>query len=375
MTAPLYKTVEHPYKKPDHAHVGLWFDRFFDRYQVSGQDWEIPKPDDKQDAKRDWIKTVSGPIGNGEQLQAHIQRQTTLVSYLNGRSERYRSDWHFVTGMGNPHPVENGMSWHPTLGVPFLAGSAVKGLVRAWVEGNDDGLDDEPKKARLKRWFGTEKKDDVPEQAGGFIFFDALPNQRPNLLCDIMTPHMGDWYSDGDKADISKPETIPADWHEPVPVTFLVVKKTQLVFSIAPRIPELAKELDAVFIALTNALEWLGAGAKTAKGYGYFSPDDDFAKEQAETAERQAAAQRLSALTAEQQLIEALRQTLQQKQSSNVREQVGGPLYTDLRTLVAQTGNWPADVKLELLVVAKELLAFIGGQKNAKAKELLNRLQ
>lgn len=375
MTAPLYKTVEHPNKKPDHAHAGLWFDRFFDRYQIAGRDWDIPKPDDHQDAKRDWIKTVSGPIGNGEQLQAHVQRQTTLVTYLNGRSECYCSDWHFVTGMGNPHPVENGMSWHPTLGVPFLAGSAVKGLVRAWVEVNDDGLDDEQKNARLKRWFGTENKGDVAEQAGGFIFFDALPNQRPNLLCDIMTPHMGDWYSDGDKGDINNSKAIPADWHEPVPVPFLAIKKTQLVFSIAPRQPAMTVELNAVFDALTQALEWLGAGAKTATGYGYFSLDEDFAKEQVEAAERQAAKQRLSTMSAEQQQIEALRQLLQKKQNSKVKEQIGGPLYTTLRELVAETENWPTEAKLELLAAAKELLIFIGAQKNAKAKELLNRLQ
>ena len=35
-----------------------------------------------------------------------------------------------VTGMGNPHPLESGFTWHPTLGMPYLPGSAV-GLVRA----------------------------------------------------------------------------------------------------------------------------------------------------------------------------------------------------------------------------------------------------
>jgi CRISPR-associated protein Cmr6 len=36
--------------------------------------------------------------------------------------------------LGNPHPVEKGFLWHPTLGTPSLPGSGVKGLVRAWVE-------------------------------------------------------------------------------------------------------------------------------------------------------------------------------------------------------------------------------------------------
>jgi CRISPR-associated protein Cmr6 len=167
--------------------------------------------------------------------------------------------------MGNPHPVENGFSWHPTLAVPYLAGSAVKGLVRAWVEMDEYSA----KKARLKHWFGTEDKKDVAEQAGNFIFFDAIPHKVPELICDIMTPHMGDWYEQGNHADRKKPNTIPADWHEPVPVPFLAVKNAEFIFSIAARTKDAQAELNNVFNALKNALEWLGAGAKTAAGYGY----------------------------------------------------------------------------------------------------------
>ncbi|ANE56536.1 type III-B CRISPR module RAMP protein Cmr6 [Methylomonas sp. DH-1] len=377
MTAPLYHSDHSPVKKLDypHAHAGLWFDRFFNGFRQTGSDWIIPKPDDNQDAKRDWIKTVAGPVGSSEQLQTYAERKDCLVKHLGGRSQRYTTDWHFVTGMGNPHPVENGFSWHPTLGVPYLAGSAVKGLVRAWVESNEDGLSIAQQKARLKSWFGTASKDEVAEQAGGFMFFDAIPDQRPHLLCDIMTPHMGDWYSDGGQGDLKNPKAIPADWHEPLLVPFLAVKNARLVFSIAPRQPEFAEQLAQVFTALTSALEWLGAGAKTATGYGYMSLDERFLQEQAQDAERIAQQQRLSAMSSEQQQIDALRQKLQQKKNSKASELIGGPLYTELRQLVAQTTDWPAEAKLELLTVAKALVEFIGAQKNAKAKDLLKQLQ
>lgn len=174
--------------------------------------------------------------------------------------------------MGNPHPVENGFTWHPTLAVPYLAGSAVKGLVRAWVEMNDGGLNYDEKSALLKHWFGTEDKEQVAEQAGNFIFFDAIPSEPPVLLCDIMTPHMGKWYEQGD--DVQKnlnPDVIPADWHEPVPVPFLAVKKALFVFSIAARNVKHQAELAKIFTALDSALSWLGAGAKTAAGYGYMT--------------------------------------------------------------------------------------------------------
>ena len=274
MAIPLYQEHQAPVKKPDHAHSGLWFERFFNGFDKDNN-WQIPKPDDKQDAKKDWIKTVTDISGNPAQLEHFNQRQQALVNHLQGQSRCYKTDWHFVTGMGNPHPVENGFSWHPTLAVPYLAGSAVKGLVRAWVEMNDE-LSDTAKKERLKAWFGTADKKEVAEQSGAFIFFDAVPYERPHLIGDIMTPHMGEWYAKGDNGQL-KPETIPADWHEPVPVHFLAVKNAKFIFSIAARNKATdTTELDAVFLALKNALEWLGAGAKTATGYGYMTEDEDF---------------------------------------------------------------------------------------------------
>jgi CRISPR-associated protein Cmr6 len=271
MDIPLYQEEQQAptdIKKLDRPHAGLWFERFFNGF---AQDWQIPKPDVNQDAKKDWIKTVTGLSGSQKQLDDFNQRQQALVNHLQGQSRCYRTDWHFVSGMGNPHPVENGFSWHPTLAVPYLAGSAVKGLVRAWVEMNDDEL----KKERLKTWFGTADKKEVAEQSGAFIFFDAVPYERPHLIGDIMTPHMGEWYAKGDNCQL-KPETIPADWHEPVPVHFLAVKNAKFIFSIAARNKATATtELDAVVLALKNALEWLGAGAKTATGYGYMTDVTD----------------------------------------------------------------------------------------------------
>lgn len=85
--------------------------------------------------------------------------------------------------------------------------------------------------------------------------------------------------------------------------------------------------------------------------------------------------QRLALMSSEQQQIESLRQQLQQKQASSLREQVGGPLYSELRELIQQTSDWPVEAKAELLEVAKELLVYIGASGNKKAKELLKTLQ
>lgn len=272
MVAPFYKSVTSNPKKPINAHSGLWFERFFEGYQ-NKEHWDIPKPDknNQTDSKRDWIAQVTGEVGDARQLKLYHDRQDALVvGALKGLRRCYKTDWHFVSGMGNPHPVENGFSWHPTLAVPYLAGSAVKGLVRAWVEMNDAKCSEEEKNRRLKNWFGTEDKSQVAQQSGAVMFFDALPRTPPLLINDVMTPHFGDWYEQGHTGSTAA-KNVPADWHEPVPVPFLAVQNAEFMFALAMRGRENRAELDEVFIALDQALCWLGAGAKTAAGYGYMT--------------------------------------------------------------------------------------------------------
>lgn len=218
-------------------------------------------------------------VGDADQLKRKALQQFALSEALGGDAQVYKTQWHFVTGMGIPHPIENGLIWHPTLGVPYLPGAAVKGIVRTWLEtwGGDD--DTQKQKERLLMLFGSDDKDprnqQADNQAGGLIFFDALPVSSVRLGIDVMTPHMGDWYAEGNKiADIRKESNkIPADWHDPVPVKYLVVKEAKFLFSVAPRHKECNGEVCGVMSALKDALDSLGAGAKTAVGYGLMTVD------------------------------------------------------------------------------------------------------
>ncbi len=283
MTRPLYKDVAQECRPThNHWHKGLWFERFVDIYAVNGQNWSIPKPDSNQGgrSKNDWIETVTGPTGNSAELKRHALTRLELVEWLKGEAQTFNSDWHFATGLGNPHPVENGFLWHPTLGVPYLPGASVKGLVRAWVEHWDDSLTPDAKTARCRDWFGSEDKDTVPEKTGQLIVFDALPVKPVTLVQDVMTPHYGDWYEKGGKIKTAGDlEQAPADWHDPVPVPFLVVKNACWLFAIAPRDPAHATAAAEAMEVLKQALEWLGAGAKTAVGYGRMTPDSTTLKE------------------------------------------------------------------------------------------------
>ncbi len=252
-------------------HTGLWFDKFFDKYDAT---WQVPKDDS---GKLAWIKTVTETVGD-QKVAAYAGKQKDLVkSILNGESFFVQTDWHFATGLGNNHPVENGFSWHPTLGVPYLTGAAVKGLLRAWCE-VWKGWKKEPEKEkkehpdkkddpRLLRWFGDET------QAGEVIFFDALPTKPVKLKADVMTPHYGKWYEEGDKTPKKEGSNLPADWHNPVPIPFLVVAAGEsFQFSVATR-PHSNIVVEHVVAQLKLALEFLGAGAKTAVGYGRMTAD------------------------------------------------------------------------------------------------------
>lgn len=266
---PFYQAKMHPTKlKPGTAekgNLGLFFSRFFD--------WDDSfNITDKRhiDAKKQFLEQFKRPdFGDQQHISRLVLKQMLLNQSLPSTTLVMRSDWHWVTGMGNSHPLENGFSWHHTLSMPYLPGSSVKGLLRAYCE--ITGM----AKAELKQWFGSESKNpeqsEQDNQAGELIFFDAIPCSKASILPDVMTPHSGDWQEKGGSGS-----TAPADWHDPNPVGFLVAKNLTLLFSVALASHASLNHdvLKVVKSKLEEALGFLGAGAKTATGYGTMSVDE-----------------------------------------------------------------------------------------------------
>lgn len=256
---PLYSSAGEV-KLGAYGHRGLWFDKFCGRWRQEGNRWTLKSEQGADDnPKEEGLQSIAdGPAGEPQQIVAATRRLTAMVSATGGRFEVCRTEGRFVTGLGRPHPVENGFAWHPTLGTPYLPGSSVKGLVRAWAE-----LSEEPKD-QIARLLGSS----ADASAGTICFLDAIPVEPVKLEVDVLTPHYAGWSP-------SKP---PGDWSSPVPVPFLVTAADQrFVFSIIPRggrtSPEIAADLDLVRSWLIEALAWEGAGAKTAVGYGRFVAD------------------------------------------------------------------------------------------------------
>jgi CRISPR-associated protein Cmr6 len=262
------------------SHAGLVWAKFFDHWSEPGsEDW--PKPPDPGEGatggKREWINhfttnepgAPSKPVGDAGLLAEYLRRRHALAAALGGESRRFRLRSGLVTGVGIEHPVENGFLFHPTLGVPYLPASGVKGLVRAWAThvlgapGNE-----------VARICGKLPTDGSPDAGvGTVVFMDLLPTAPVRLAAEVVTPHVGDWL-----VTVSPEASPPGDWIDPTPIPFLVIpagkdtpcfEAALLPNSRPPHDrPTTAKALVLAWKWLEDALDWLGAGARTSAGYG-----------------------------------------------------------------------------------------------------------
>jgi len=306
MPIALYKNTNHPksIQAGEHScNAGLFWGKFFDGFNPSFTDFE-----NKETSKRDFLKRFTGAKGDATAINAAALRQIQLTEQLGGvwfvATNHDASP--FVTGTGNSHPVENGFLWHHTLSVPYMQGSAVKGILRSWLEnelgyGAKDSSDIDQDLMDLVNYFGSDHKDSkqqtLDQQAGNIIFFDAIPIAQPRLKVEIMTPHMGDYYKD-------KGKTAPADWHSPNPIPLLAVECISLLFCIAPRNGKIdANELAQLKTALQNALANMGAGAKTQTGFGRLNFDETETAKQKKRFEEANKQAEIASASPEQQII------------------------------------------------------------------------
>ena len=190
-----------------------------------------------------------------------------------------KNDYRMIPGLGGANVLETNISLHHIYGVPYIPGSSLKGLAKARAvkkikENSElsykeidemletDNLDDSKKTAEVKLYrniFGTQKK------AGRVNFMDSYPEGKLNFKEDIMTPHFSKYYRE---MEDDKPQARPEDTEDPKPITFLVLESTSFRFSLAS--PE-KKYLKTAAELLKEGLRYMGIGAKTMVGYGYFS--------------------------------------------------------------------------------------------------------
>lgn len=213
------------------------------------------------------------PMSSVEALKGLRARQQALITHydLNGYRVSTTSTAPFATGLGNEHPIENGFAFLTPYGLPYLAGSGVKGILRrSMQELRDDGEDGFTDPA-IDALFGPETGPGdakLPDEAqrGALDFWDVFPNPAGGkLVVEIMTPHFGKYYQGSET---------PHDSGAPVPVSFLAVPaKSQFDFHVVCQPSRLPAALQVSWRTLldrafAHAFEWVGFGAKTSVGYG-----------------------------------------------------------------------------------------------------------
>ena len=199
---------------------------------------------------------------------------TELKASSHARTQRFRSAGRLILGLGGENVTETGLTLHHTYGVPYLPGTALKGLAAHYahtVWGGAEGPD-------AAQWtldgechrtlFGTLDDGGM----GGLVDFQdgwITPSSLGNCLAlDVMTPHHTGYYM-SDESEVTE----PSDFDSPIPVSFLSVKGA---FDVAvsardPRLPAewVARAMDA----LTAAIRDWGIGGKTSSGDGRMTAD------------------------------------------------------------------------------------------------------
>jgi CRISPR-associated protein Cmr6 len=257
------------------AHPGLLFDKFSYFWGKKSEDGQVIWQGnwaDKQmgSAKFQYFKKFVASYEKQKPLlkpllAAHNERLSYLFAQLKASTLEVTAQWRFVSGLGMAHPSETGFAFDRVVGAPYLPGSSVKGLARAWAEHWEEA--DPNTRGRV---FGSENKDPTsPKKAGSVIFFDAYPLGWPKLEMDVINVHYKDYYEG--KKDRNHQPIPPADYLSPTPIFFLTVAAGSLFrFAVARRPGTKLTDVDQAKAWLKEALLNLGAGAKTSVGYGHF---------------------------------------------------------------------------------------------------------
>jgi CRISPR type III-B/RAMP module RAMP protein Cmr6 len=246
---------------PASANLSLILDKYV------GSNMKEPPDPGKQWLKDKFIGIYQSADRNITQkgFSSYRERWKVFLKAQGAATQEMSTAWRLAIHLGRSSVVENGsILLHPTLGFPYLPGQSLKGLARAYAT-----QELQLPEAELDELFGWQHGNTASE--GVLVFYDAIPVVWPDLKVDILNPHFGEWYSSNGARDKK-----PSDNGKLTPVYFLTVAPdSPFLFGVGtvarcrnePQAPQWANR---GLQLLTEALHELGAGAKTAAGYGQF---------------------------------------------------------------------------------------------------------
>ncbi len=235
--------------KTPNPHTELWLDKYI--------------TDQKKDAnnRAPFIAEVSA-LPMPEAYPAFYKRWEQMLEDQGAKKRTARVKGRMIIGLGDESVLETAITLHRTYGVPYIPGSALKGLATTYARQRLGEAWQKDSEA-YKIIFGN------TDDTGYITFFDALyipgtghkhNGKAQALYPDVITVHHQKYYQD--------PNNPPADWDDPIPVPFLTATGSYLIALAGSELEEQEVWIEATFAILEHALAELGIGAKTSSGYG-----------------------------------------------------------------------------------------------------------
>lgn len=235
------------------------------------------KTSDRTDEKIDWLQRFNKDYNFDAELARHAyQRWKVMMETLGATTFEAELAWRMVVGLGGESVLETNITLHHLYGIPYIPASALKGLTRAFVVGEEEAYfinggekhipspKEETDPDIVKQIFGTQ------ESAGTVCFHDAmLINGKSAFVVDIINPHYPKYYTSLEGQSIKSPTSDQS----PIPVPFLTVQDATFAFALTAREPASKDAENHLALAqkwLLKALQQYGIGGKTSAGYGYF---------------------------------------------------------------------------------------------------------
>jgi CRISPR-associated protein Cmr6 len=238
--------LPHQVRYQKETHAGLWLDKYLGNQSR-----------DETESRRNLIQEVSAlPISTA--YQTYFKRWEKRLTEYGAKQRKAQVKGRMIVGLGSESIVETSISLHRTYGVPYIPGSALKGLAANYARLH---LDADWQKSGKYYTIVFGNTDD----SGYVTFFDALyiPDTGYKGLAlypDVITVHHPEYYQGVQK--------VSSDSDSPIPVPFLSATGTYLIALAAPDLEQADAWISITFQVLENALKTLGIGAKTSSGYG-----------------------------------------------------------------------------------------------------------
>lgn len=220
----------------------------------------LPGHDSNNDSKRNLLKKAAA-IAVPEIYKKAYNEWQRYVGDARWASAKAKLTHRLFLGLGESTVLETHVTLHRVYGVPYLPGSALKGLTRAYAESLVDGSDGFLSPLQIRWLFGS---DNDGSAAGNLDFQDGwwMPGSADTPLhLEVDTPHHPKYYS-------TRGDTPATDFDDPNPITHLAVQGGFFLSIACERVDRLAADL-ALAILRQGLLNW-GIGGRVNADYGRF---------------------------------------------------------------------------------------------------------